>query len=490
MVGWVFGWATGGVSAVHAQLSEVGAQLRQRSFLIEKWEPSAPAGTRLAYVKMPFAGSKISNPSVFENFKPDEVTTIEMVYTTFSTVEKFDQDALNNQRLKHLQKAMPALFKNRFIRWKSTGLTLPAERAEAQKAFHGFVITYRPSVTKTTLKTELAFLDALFRLDEQEVNFNASGSSHPDAHANASGDVVNIVVLEEEVLRDFGRINSAMKTTVEVRNGKYHETAIRTWMDGAGKVYQIDSVPFADLKHLLNEKEKRKQQTGSAMPGLRSLKRELKLLMGSDTAIYTVMERNSSWQKMLVVADVTGSMAPYTGQLFLWLRQNRNRIFHYTFFNDGNHKTTRQKSIGNTGGIYHTKSTVYKEVVATARKAMEAGYRNADIVENNLEALLEGMKQCPDCQEFIMIADNPATPRDMELLSKIKHPVRILLCGLHNSFNPCYLDMARQTHGSLHTLNYDITDLDQVKEGEQITVGKELFILKEGKFKHLRYLKY
>ena len=32
------------------------------------------------------------------------------------------------------------------------------------------------------------------------------------------------------------------------------------------------------------------------------------------------MERHPEWNNMLVVADLTGSMSPYVGQLLLWLK--------------------------------------------------------------------------------------------------------------------------------------------------------------------------
>lgn len=61
------------------------------------------------------------------------------------------------------------------------------------------------------------------------------------------------------------------------------------------------------------------------------------------------------WNNMLVVADVTASMYPYTGQLLYWLKlhEDERRIKQFVF-NDGDDKDDAVKTPGNTGGIYTT----------------------------------------------------------------------------------------------------------------------------------------
>ena len=110
------------------------------------------------------------------------------------------------------------------------------------------------------------------------------------------------------------------------------------------------------------------------------------------------------------------------------------------------------------------------------------------MIENNLEATIEGLKACTTCEDLVLIADNPATPRDMELLSKIDRPIHIILCGRHRSFNPAYLNLARSSGGTVHTDEYDFVNLDQITEGQKVTLGKEIFKVKDGKFVHVKYL--
>ena len=41
-----------------------------------------------------------------------------------------------------------------------------------------------------------------------------------------------------------------------------------------------------------------------------------------DLAIYNTLERNKTWENMLIVTDLTGSMMPYSAQLIVWLKLN------------------------------------------------------------------------------------------------------------------------------------------------------------------------
>ena len=114
-------------------------------------------------------------------------------------------------------------------------------------------------------------------------------------------------------------------------------------------------------------------------------------------------------------------------------------------------------------------------------EAMEGGL-GGDINENNYEAVLKGIRACPDCEEIIMIADNYAIPRDLELLTGIKKPIRIILCGASNGINVDYLNLAKRNGGSIHTVEQDLTNLVKLNDGQTITIGKEKFVIRNGKF--------
>lgn len=209
----------------------------------------------------------------------------------------------------------------------------------------------------------------------------------------------------------------------------------------------------------------------------------LERLTKGDSTVLNTFQRNQQWKKMLVVTDLTGSMSPYTAQLLLWykLAQNTGRVQYLVFFNDGDHKSDKEKVLGNTGGIYGQSAGSFDEIAALANKVTSKG-SGGDDPENNVEALLFGIEQCGDCEEVIMIADNWATPRDLILLKKINKPVRVILCGTEEGINPNYLNIARQTQGSVHTIEEDIYNLLEMNEGQELKIGKDVFVVRNGKF--------
>lgn len=206
-----------------------------------------------------------------------------------------------------------------------------------------------------------------------------------------------------------------------------------------------------------------------------------------DTTVTAVFKRNQQWKKMLVVADLTGSMAPYTQQLLVWFKlgvQTKSlNIKHLTFFNDGDATPDRDKKIGATGGIYHADimDNNFKIVENLAFQTMRGG-SGGDGPENNLEAMIEGINACKDCEQVVMIADNYATPRDLELLYHIERPVKLILCGTSHGINTKYLDFVRKNKGSLHIIEEDILQLMNLNEGGSIEINGIEYQIKRGYF--------
>lgn len=203
-----------------------------------------------------------------------------------------------------------------------------------------------------------------------------------------------------------------------------------------------------------------------------------------DTSLLSVFRRNK-WRDMTVVTDMTGSMSPYISQVLLWyhLTLATKRIKEFVFFNDGDRKEDHLKVTGNTGGIYYCNSGDKEKVFQTAATCMKNGY-GGDIQENNIEALLYATKKNPKQKELILIADNWSPMRDYELLHEVEVPVRIVICGLQSGegLNTQYLDLARATGGSVHTVEMDIDHLSELAEGKTITILKKKYKVKNGKF--------
>ena len=205
--------------------------------------------------------------------------------------------------------------------------------------------------------------------------------------------------------------------------------------------------------------------------------------------IINIGKRNPQmFNSSIIAIDVTGSMTPYLLEVFIWqkLQFDKKNKQLFVFFNDGDTKPDYSKTTGNVGGIYtcwNDKS--YKEIENTGLLAMQKG-NGGDIPENNIEAILKGLKLFPDALNIILVADNYAVPRDLELIKKIKKPVKVIICGENGagSINPAYLDLARETKGSVHTISTDIKNLMDLKEGEKIRFSdKAEYLIENGKFK-------
>lgn len=200
--------------------------------------------------------------------------------------------------------------------------------------------------------------------------------------------------------------------------------------------------------------------------------------------IFKVFDRNKQWKNCLIVTDVTGSMYPYLAQFQLWhkLHLMANSGNHdFVFFNDGDNKPDHVKEMGSVGGIYYVNADNYDELNTTMTKSMRKG-GGGDCPENNIEAVLDGLKKNPNCKEVIMIADNAATPRDLALLDQVKVPIRLVLCGTQFGINTDYLNMIRKNKGSIHTIENDLKDLGTMLEGETIEIEGNTYILNNGNF--------
>ena len=186
----------------------------------------------------------------------------------------------------------------------------------------------------------------------------------------------------------------------------------------------------------------------------------------------------SNWTNIVAVVDVTGSMQPCAAAVYKWMRlayDTVHLIQYYVFFNDGDEKTTEQKAIGSTGGVYGIPTTDLRTILATMETAMKNG-NGGDGPENDIEALLYGIARYPSCSNVIHIADNQVTPRDMILLSQVTKPVKVIICQLRSTWvNPPLIDIAARTNGSIHTLEEDIVTLSGIPIGGTIATGRYVY---------------
>lgn len=191
--------------------------------------------------------------------------------------------------------------------------------------------------------------------------------------------------------------------------------------------------------------------------------------------VLEILERNQErWKDILVVCDVTGSMSPYMAQLLLWYKKlfdeegTVEKVYHMTLFDDSER-------------IYQQSTGSFDKLKNFFLNAFGGG---GDTPENNVEGLIEGIKEAPKAKDIVMIADNYATPHDMELLPKLDREVHVILCGTRGGVNPAYIDFARRNGGSLHTIEADLRDISD-QAGRSITLQGEKYILKKSGVKRV-----
>lgn len=199
-----------------------------------------------------------------------------------------------------------------------------------------------------------------------------------------------------------------------------------------------------------------------------------------DSTVLKVFQRNQTWNNLNIVCDITGSMSPYIAQVLVWYQieysRNPNKVISTTFFNDGDNTPDNQKKIGTTGGIYHVQNPHYSKVESTIFKAVMNG-GGGDAPENDIEAILATEEKLNKKANLVLVADNYTHPRDMILVEKINNPVKVIVCGSEREINSAYLDLARATGGSIHTIEDDIYDLMKLSEGEEIKIANHIYIV-------------
>ena len=515
-----------------AQLSKTDYLLKNKPNLCGKI-PEIQAEENVLYLKIPYGSSHIINADAISTVKGKTIETVELVFTTYTGTQTFDQQQLNKARLNALKKIAPEIINNELIEWKLTGQTDCKTAAQGNDFFHGFIITYRPSPTPESREKELTYIKDVLEqsattssvsfakgtvssgLELQfysNIDRNAAFSDNPsDLYNYLSRSTVyprqavvnhihGTVYISFDVDEQGYVKNARVKKGI---GGGCDEEALRViktmprWKPAllSGKpvtssqqipitFYLDDVVSNADLLSIPDT-------TGTLSLDVTPSSNPLPVPSQTytykrDSTLFKIFARNANWEKVLVICDFTSSMAPYTAQLLVWhqlnVKSNQNKTQHFTFFNDGDYKPNSQKPIGGAGGIYHGNAATFEEVSDLAIKTMMRGIGGTDIPENNLEAILEAIKMCPDCKDIVMIADNYATPRDMALLPKVNKPIKVILCGTNGGVNTAYLDIAYQTHGAVYTMEEDIENLTSLNEGEEITIDGHTYHIVKGKF--------
>ncbi len=133
-----------------------------QSNMLEKIVPKYHSDSRnpliqIAEIPVDFDQSKLLF-DLPKELKASSIIKIDLVYTTFKENPEFDQNSLNQQRIKRLKQVLPAA-KNELTSWRIIGQSLAKTKEDARIMFHGFVIYYHPEPTKESMEKEISYMD-------------------------------------------------------------------------------------------------------------------------------------------------------------------------------------------------------------------------------------------------------------------------------------------------------------------------------------------
>ncbi len=494
------------------------------------------------YLESPFAKCDLQTNAEFEKIKSLVIYRIDLVYTTYAESPAFNQDDLNRQRLIALNKIAPSFFGNPLITWGQIAITGAHNPKEGKDMFHGFIFTYREPASILSRTDEILFIkellgDTIIKKVALVDSTKKSGKVKMPVYHKKFYDEIEYPVFDggDEALRAYLQKNVKYPKNA-VRDHKEGEVTVSFIVGVRGDINKVSLISGID-ESCNNEVMHVVEKMPKWIPGKRNgksaamrislpvafiwpdkvVQADTKLVTGKtreyrtrgkfeelivdsvdapetyykfmaeqDSSIFKILNRNH-WKNTLFVCDVTGSMSPYISQLLLWYKLNLTKglVKHFFFFNDGNGCNDYKKRIGATGGIYHASANEINQVTSVLYEAMING-DGGDIPENNIEAVLEAIRMFPEYTNVVLVADNFATPRDLELLSKIKIPIKFILCGTYVGINTKYMDMVKQNKGSLHTIDDDIINLVNLNEGEEISIDGISYKLKSGIFETIK----
>lgn len=458
------------------------------------------------------------------------ILKVELIYTSYAKNENFVQHALNRKRIQALFNLNPICATQEGVEWVLWSQSGCNSAEQGSEFFHGFVITYRDAPNEKLTVIETNFIKdvasgtmksyAYHAYEKVEsTKFEKSGEierepeivlpkypygenqriayfqnhlKFPKHESNTGKMNVQFTIEKDGKLTNItfpgspGSNAYTEELTQFVKNmpawipGKVNGEAAPCVVQFSVSYMTYGTVVPSPLEiFAVGVKPK-----SSSLPGLDYSKIKPNLEANLVSKVLSKVDLKNK----LIVADVTGSMAPYNAQIIEVIRSNRNEKkpipSSFVFFNDGNNMDNKYKKVGLVGGIYSTRSLELDSVVSTMLLAMNSG-NGGDLEENNLEAVIQGLKAFPESEEVVMIADNFASPRDMILIGQVAVPIHVIVCG-GKILNDDYLNIAYQTKGSLSFNGFTYSNLHTLDEGAIVTVGASSFILKNGKFKYKR----
>ncbi len=187
-----------------------------------------------------------------------------------------------------------------------------------------------------------------------------------------------------------------------------------------------------------------------------------------NTEINNIFEKVISGnEKILLVADWTGSMYSYTPAVLNYFRIHSGGIKYLALFNDGDGKPDGK--IGESYGVHYVNNpSNLSSIIKVADETKKAG-GGGDGPENDVEAIWRSIKHFSSgtkwesryggeifvkkksggITKIVLVADGSSQVKDMSELHKVKYPVHVIFCKKSGSYASDYLEIAYQTGGTV-----------------------------------------
>jgi len=386
------------------------------------------AGSQYLVFTMPFGKSTWTDTSGYYLMQNADIIGVDLVFTDYPA--NLDLKPLNRRRFEALHKLLPVLFQLSSQVFGIVRQMDGAQKETAENMLHGFVVHYRTKPSE----------------EDAEREINIIKRSIPPPYwkpPSAKGD------------SDSGTVNNTKTPPKSGSTGK-----INYWNYKYRKPTLAPTPPDSELaKH---------PPYPYSPPVIR------------DSTVMNVLKRNP-WKRMLLVADVTGSMSSWNAQVVQWITQwaEEDRIAWIAAFNDGDGMPDNKKQPGKTGGVYAEPFKDVYQAGSLLQLAMRKG-GGGDHAENNCEALITAINMATGFDNVVMIADGWAPMRDISLLTAISKPIHIVLCGGPAGVLTDYMAIAMHTGGSLHFRHTDVTDFSPLRNGEPMTINGRMYQLMDG----------
>jgi hypothetical protein len=460
-----------------AQVVTVEYLLSKPAAKVEQYK-SAPHGGNKYRLPFQYKSNTLFNTETLRRIEREGPCRVDFVYPRYAETNGKNLKELNTLRLRALMGYSSFLFFNSAIEWnvyevpqEPVNAADTMERVVDDSPFVGFVIYTRPM---------------FLMKDKQYVATDVRPNSWTEAQWLYQDLKQYQCFLDNDKKRRIKRKRGNLEW-----DGKYLPKSNRKLQNGVrynhkgiwNRDKEYTTPVFSDTLYRTSFKSdstcaclKEKYITLKLIPMKNGKKLEY------DTIVSAVLNRNNQWKRLMIVTDVTSGMSPYTLHMLQWRKMvdKGHRARQFVFFNDGDN--IPDGAMGASGGVYHVSSGDSRNVELRCLQAMQNGSGGA-APENDVEAILYAEKKMKPETELVLIADNWAPVRDFQLLGNIKNPVHIILTGSNGgTINSDFLNIAYKSKGSLHTMNQDITELHELRNGDIVEVGKQTFILKNGWF--------